>query len=122
MFYHSAAVMPHVATGRLRVLGISSARRSAVVPQAVPLAEQGMPDFDLISWFMLYAQAATPKPIVDKLRTACRSVLAGPEMTQKYAAQGIELRSMSPAEMVTFNKAELAKWAALVKSSGATAD
>ena len=122
MFYHPAAVMPHVASNRVRILGISSAKRSSVVPSAVPIAEQGYPDFDLITWFMLYAPAATPRPVLERLRAATRTALHVPEMGQKFTAQGIELMPMNGAEMVAFNKSELAKWADLVKRSGATAD
>lgn len=120
MFYHPAAVMPHVASGRLRVLGISSAKRSTVVPTAVPIAEQGYPDFDLVSWFMLYAPAACPPDVVARLRGEFAAAHSG--SAQKLSAQGIEARVMDGPAMVAFNKAELAKWSAIVKRSGATAD
>lgn len=120
MFYHPAAVMPHVASGRLRVLGISSAKRSTVVPSAVPIAEQGYPDFDLVSWFMLYAPAACPPEVVARLRGEVAAAQAG--ANPKLGAQGIEARVMDGPAMVAFNKAELAKWSAIVKRSGATAD
>jgi len=115
-------VMPHVSSGRLRILGISSARRSSVVPAAVPIAEQGYPDFDLVTWFMLYAPAAVPAQILEKLRASVATALNVPDISQKFAAQGIELRPMSGPQMTDFGRVELAKWSAIVKRSGATAD
>ena len=70
MFYHPAAVMPHVKAGKLRALGVSSAKRSAAAPDVPTIAEQGYGDFDLVAWFMLYAPAATPAPVLAKLRDA----------------------------------------------------
>ena len=120
MFYHPAAVMPHVASGRLRVLGISSTKRSTVVPTAVPIAEQGYPDFDLVSWFMPYAPASCPPEVIARLRGEATAAQAG--ANTKLSAQGIEARTMDGSVMVAFGRTELAKWSAIVKRSGATAD
>ncbi|MFD0668777.1 Bug family tripartite tricarboxylate transporter substrate binding protein [Ramlibacter sp. MAHUQ-53] len=122
MFYHPAAVLPHIRSGKLRALGVSSARRSAAAPDVPTISEQGYGDFDLVAWFMLYAHAATPAPALARLREACAQVLAQPEMVAKLGAQGLELRAMKPDELVAFNRAEIAKWAELVRRSGAQVD
>lgn len=122
MFYHPAAVMPHVKAGRLRALGLSSATKSSAAPGVVPIAQQGYPDFDLVSWFMVYAPAATPPAVLARLRAAAASAVKTPEVAEKFAGQGIETRAMSAHEMTTFNQGELSKWGAVVQRSGATAD
>ena len=122
MFYHPAAVLPHIRAGKLRALGASSAKRSAAAPDVPTLAEQGVPDFDLVAWFMLYAPASMPAAQRDTLRDATQAVLAQPEVREKLAAQGIESAAMNAAEMATFGTAEVAKWGEAVKRSGAQVD
>lgn len=122
MFYHPAAVLPHIRSGKLRALGASSAKRSAAAPDVPTLIEQGVADFDLVAWFMMYAPAATPAPVLARLREATAQVLANPEIIAKLGAQGLELRSMKADEMAGFGRAEIGKWADLVKRSGAQVD
>jgi tripartite-type tricarboxylate transporter receptor subunit TctC len=122
MFYHPAAVMPHIKSGRLRALGASGIQRSSAAPEVAPIAEQGYSDFDLVAWFMLYAPAATPAPVLARLRSAAAEALAGAEVKGKLAAQGLELRDMKPEELAEFGRVEIAKWSDLVKRSGAQID
>ena len=122
MFYHPAAVLPHIRSGKLRALGVSSAQRNAVMPELPTIMEQGYGDFDLVAWFMLYAHAATPAPALAKLREASAQVLTQPDILARLGAQGLALRAMKPDELVAFNRAEIAKWAELVRRSGAQVD
>ncbi|MDR6534654.1 tripartite tricarboxylate transporter substrate-binding protein [Variovorax soli] len=122
MFYHPAAVMPQVRAGKLRALGASGAVRSAAASDVPTLMEQGIADFDLVAWFMLYAPAATPAATLTPLRAAAATALAQPEVVAKLREQGIESRTMRTEEMQPFNKTELGKWAGLVKRSGAQVD
>jgi tripartite-type tricarboxylate transporter receptor subunit TctC len=122
MFYHPAAVMPHIKAGKLRALGVSSARRSAAAPEVPSIAEQGYGDFDLVAWFMLYAPAATPAPVLARLREAANQAMASDEVLAKLGAQGLELRSMKPDELAAFGRTEISKWSELVKRSGAQID
>ncbi len=122
MFYHPAATMPQVRAGKLRALGASSAQRSAAAPDVPTLMEQGLADFDLVAWFMLYAPAATPAPALANLRRAASAALASPEVTAKLREQGIEQRPLRAEELAGFNRTEVEKWAVLVKSSGAQVD
>ncbi|WP_427999639.1 Bug family tripartite tricarboxylate transporter substrate binding protein [Acidovorax sp.] len=122
MFYHPAAVLPHIRAGKLRALGASSAKRSAAAPDVPTLTEQGVADFDLVAWFMLYAPASMPAAQRDALRDATQAVLAQPEVREKLAAQGIESAAMNTSEMATFGTAEVAKWGEAVKRSGAQVD
>jgi len=122
MFYHPAAVLPHIKSGKLRALGASSAKRSAAAPDVPTLMEQGVPDFDLVAWFMMYAPAGTPAPVLARLREAAAQAMASPEVTSKLGAQGLELRNMKSDELVSFGRTEINKWADLVKRSGAQVD
>jgi tripartite-type tricarboxylate transporter receptor subunit TctC len=122
MFYHPAAVMPQIKAGKLRALGASGSVRSAAASDVPTLMEQGIKDFDLVAWFMLYAPAATPAATLARLRTASAAALAQPDVVARLRDQGVEQRAMKNDELVPFNKAELAKWAELVKRSGAQVD
>ena len=122
MFYHPAAVLPHIKAGKLRALGASSSKRSAAAPDVPSISEQGGGEFDLVAWFMLYAPTATPAPVLARLRDAASQVLANGEVAAKLGAQGLELRSMKPDEMASFGRTEISKWSELVKRSGAQID
>jgi tripartite-type tricarboxylate transporter receptor subunit TctC len=122
MFYHPAAVMPQIKAGKLRALGASGAVRSAAASDVPTLMEQGIADFDLVAWFMVYAPAATPPALLAQLRTASAAALAQPEVLARLRDQGIESKAMKAEELPPFNKTELAKWAGLVKRSGAQVD
>ncbi|MBC5785261.1 tripartite tricarboxylate transporter substrate binding protein [Ramlibacter sp. USB13] len=122
MFYHPAAVLPQVKAGKLRALGVSSAKRSGATPDVPTITEQGYGDFDLVAWFMLYAPAATPAPVLAKLRDAVAQAVTNPETKAKLAAQGLEVPLLKPEELAAFGRTELAKWSELVKRSGAQVD
>lgn len=122
MFYHPTAVMQHIRSGKLRVLGISSAVRSAQAPEVPTLAEQGLPGVDLVAWFMLYAPAGLPPATLERLRSAADAALAQPEVRGKLAAQGVELKAMQGEALARFTGGEITKWAELVKRSGAQVD
>ena len=122
MFYHPAATMPQIKAGKLRALGASGAVRSAAAPDVPTLMEQGLADFDLVAWFMLYAPAATPAAALAQLRGASANALADHQTMARLREQGVEQRPMRADELSPFNKVEIAKWADLVKRSGAQVD
>ena len=122
MFYHPAAVMAQIRAGKLRALGVSSAQRSATATDVPTLLEQGLKEFDLVAWFMLYAPAATPPAMLAQLRRASATALAQPELVARLRAQGVEQRALNVEELQAFNHAEIDKWAQLVKNSGAQVD
>lgn len=122
MFYHPAAVLPHIRSGKLRALGVSSAKRSAAAPEVPTLIEQGVAGFDLVAWFMLYAPSGLSAAQRDSLREAMQQVLAKPEVREKLTAQGVELADMNGEQMAAFGAAEIAKWGEAVRRSGAQID
>ncbi|MDB5896465.1 MAG: hypothetical protein JWP41_67 [Ramlibacter sp.] len=122
MFYHPAAVMPQVKAGKLRALGVSSARRTAAAPDVPTITEQGYGEFDLVAWFMLYAPAATPASVLARLRDAVAQAVGNPEVKARLTAQALEVPLLKPDELTAFGRTELAKWSDLVKRSGAQVD
>lgn len=122
MFYHPAAVLPHMKAGKLRALAASSAKRSVAAPEVATLQELGVPDFDLVAWFMVYAPAATPPAELAKLRDAMARALAQPATAAKLNELGVESRTMTAAELLPFGQAEIRRWAEAVKRSGAQVD
>ncbi|MDB5805156.1 MAG: hypothetical protein JWN73_2478 [Betaproteobacteria bacterium] len=122
MFYHIPAVMQNIKAGKLKVLAIASIKRSPAMENAVPIAEQGFTGFDMTPWWVLYAPAGTPAPVLSRLRSEFVAVNKQPEYLARLGAQGMEFRAMNPEELSAFLRAELPKWAKLVKDSGARID
>jgi tripartite-type tricarboxylate transporter receptor subunit TctC len=122
MFYHPAAVLPHLKSGKLRALGASSARRSAAAPEVAALQEQGVADFDLVAWFMVYASAATPPADVARLRDAMQRAMARPDLIARLGELGVETRALPAVELAAFGQQEIRRWAEAVRRSGAQVD
>ena len=112
--------MPHIKSGRVRALGLTSSKRSTATPDIPTIAESGLPGFEVIGWYGLGAAAKTPRPIVDKLNTAINKAL--PELKERYANIGTEIAGGSVAEYTAYLKIEHEKWARVVKISGAKAE
>lgn len=118
-FGNTLSVLPHVAFGRLRALGITSAKRSAAVPGLPTLAESGLPGFESSTWFALLGPAGTPRGIVTRLNAAIRKIGQLPEIRERIAEQGAEPMDGTPEQVDTHVRAEIAKWAKIVAASGA---
>jgi tripartite-type tricarboxylate transporter receptor subunit TctC len=111
-------VMPHINSGRLRVLGVGSAKRTSSLPDVPTIAEAGVPGYETSIWYGLFAPAGTPAAIIEQLHAATTAVLAGPELRKKFDAQGVEIRNMSSDEFGKFMVSEAAKWMKVVKEAG----
>lgn len=122
MFYHPAAVMPHIQSGKLRAIGVSSAKRTSAAPEVPAISEQVPGEFDLVAWFMAYAPAATPPAQQAKLRQAFSTALADTHVRARLQVLGVETRAMPATELVAFGPRETTKWSELVKRSGAQVD
>jgi tripartite-type tricarboxylate transporter receptor subunit TctC len=122
MFYHPAAVMQHIQAGKLRALGASGAKRSAAAPEVATLQELGVPEFDLVAWFMVYAAANTPPAEVARLREAFARAMALPSMVARLTEQGVETRAIAHNELNAFGAGEIKRWSEAVKRSGAQID
>ncbi|MEO5883545.1 MAG: tripartite tricarboxylate transporter substrate-binding protein, partial [Caldimonas sp.] len=111
--------LPLVKDGKLRALGVTSAKRSAAAPDIPTLAEQGLPGFEAVSWFAMFAPAGTPKPIVDKLQIQVKKIIQSAEVGKKLADIGLDVVGSTSEELAAYQRAEISKWAKVVKDSGA---
>lgn len=112
-------LMPMVKAGRVRAIAISSAKRLPAMPEIPTIAESGLPGFEATLWFCIVAPAGVPKPIITRLHTALVPILNSPEYRERLTAEGATGETSTPEELTAFVRAEIPKWAKVVKSSGA---
>ena len=120
MFDTSVVAGPHIESGKLRALAVSSAKRLPSMPNVPTVAESGVPglaDYEVISWQAIFAPAGTPKPIVERLHAEIGKILKEPEMQERLGKLGMQGADMTIEQIATFQKAEVAKWAAVIKSA-----
>lgn len=122
MFESGPAVIPHIRTGKLKVIAVGSQRRSPVLPNVPSVAEAGVPGFDAISWAAFLAPAGTPKTIVDKLNTELNAAMKRPAIRERLEALGADPVEMTPAETAAYFRSQIEMWGVAVKASGAKAD
>jgi tripartite-type tricarboxylate transporter receptor subunit TctC len=108
--------------GRVRAIGVTTAKRSPSLPDVPALAEQGLAGYDVSSWQAVFAPAGTPKPVVERLNAEIRRILASPEIREKLLAVASDPADMTPEQFGEFVRAETEKWARVVKASGAKVD
>ena len=114
--------LTQVRAGRLRALAITSAQRLAVAPEVPTVAEAGVPDYEATSWQGVVVPAGTPRVIVNRLHTELAKALQSPEVVERLAAEGATSGGFTPDEFARYIRSEIAKWAKVVKISGARAD
>ena len=110
--------MPQIRAGRLRPLGISSATRSAVVPEIPTVAEAGLPGFESVQWYGLLAPAQTPKDIVIRLHAEMTRILQQPDIKQRFAGDGADPVGNTPEQFARYIQTELVKWAKVAREAG----
>lgn len=110
-----ASTMPLAKAGRLRILAVSTTKRTPTLPDVPTVAESGLPRFDYTTWYGLWAPAGTPRPVLERINDELRKALASPELRERIAAQGAETAPMTVDEFTAFFRAEVAKWAPIVK-------
>ncbi|HEX9464413.1 MAG TPA: tripartite tricarboxylate transporter substrate binding protein [Alphaproteobacteria bacterium] len=118
MFATSASVLQFIESGTLRAVAVTTAERSAAVPDLPTVAESGFPDFEATTWHGLVAPAKTSPAVVEKLNQTVVAVLRETDIRQRLAGLGVEIVGDSPAEFGAYIRSESAKWAAVVKSAG----
>ena len=122
MFDAAPSLIQHVRSGKLRVLAAASAERNRLVPEAPTFAELGQPQIAVSLWYGMLAPAGTPRPVIDKLNGAIGKALASPEIVERLHAQGAEPMPGTPEAFASFMRAEMAKWAPVVKQAGIKAE
>jgi tripartite-type tricarboxylate transporter receptor subunit TctC len=116
-------VGPHIKAGKLNGLAMTGKARAPQFPEIAPMAEQGYPDFDVVTWFGIVAPAGTPDVIVKKYNAAIRAILAQADVKERLAAGGFDpVTDQTPELFAAFIKSEIAKWAPVVKASGASVE
>jgi len=114
--------MPYVKSGRLRVIAVTGTARSALLPEAPTVHESGLPGFEVTSWYGVFGPAALPKEIVIKLNADVAAILGAADLKERLAGLGAEPGSMPQDAFARYVREEIAKWAKVVKDSGATVD
>ena len=112
------STMPFVKEKRLRALAVTSAQRSAFVPDLPSMSEAGVPGYENTAWYGVLAPARTPRPVIDKLNAAIIAVIALPDVKSGFNTQSFEITTSTPEQFSTLIKTELVKWAKIVKDSG----
>jgi tripartite-type tricarboxylate transporter receptor subunit TctC len=122
MFGSAPSLLPHVRAGRIRALGISSAKRSAAVPDLPTISESGVPGFESNTFTALAAPAATPRNIVMLLNSAIAKSAQSPEISTALANQGTDTAIMTPQESGAYIRSEIVKWKKVVTAAGVQAE
>ena len=117
-----SAVMPYTASGRLRVLGITSPKRMASLPQVPTVAESGVPGYDFASWVGVLAPSSTPPALIGSINTLVVKASRTPDLVERFTRDATEVVANSPTEFRAFIQAEAKRWARVVKESGMRAD
>lgn len=122
MFDQLAVAYPLIKAGKLNALAIASAERSPIMPNLPTVAESGLPGFDVTPWFGVVAPAGTPAAVINRLNSAITAVLKQPDVEALLAKQGAQAVHTTPEAFATFIDREIARWARVVKVSGAHID
>ncbi|RZI77498.1 MAG: tripartite tricarboxylate transporter substrate binding protein [Variovorax sp.] len=120
MFDTTVVAGPHIQSGKLRAIAVTSAKRLASMPDVPTVAESGingLKDFEVVSWQAIFVPAGTPAPVVERFHTEIAKILAKPDMQEKLKGFGMEPASMTTTQVAAFQKAEVDKWAAVIKAA-----
>ena len=117
-FASVAAVLPHAQQGRLRVMGVSSIKRSVALTDTPTLSEGGLTGYDANSWYAMFAPSATPGTVINKLSGEMVKALTLADVKSRLLSQGVEPAAGGMAEFSAYLKTEIPKWAALIKAAG----
>jgi tripartite-type tricarboxylate transporter receptor subunit TctC len=112
------SAMPHIKSGKIRALGVTTLKRVQVVPEVPTIAESGVPDFETSQWFGILAPAGTPRRIVDRLYQALLRGSTSPDVKDRLTAQAVEVVNKKPEEFASVIKRELVQWAQVIKAAG----
>ena len=119
MFATTSGAMGFIASGQVRPLAVTTLRRTAALPDIATIDELAIKGFDATTWHGLVAPAGTPQDIIDKLNHATIEALHDPDVRKSLEGLGVDIAGSSPAEFAAYIKAEIPKWAAVIKASGA---
>ena len=116
------SVLPMVKANRLRALAVTSLTRTALMPELPTVAESGIPGFEVIVWYGVFAPAGTPRAIISRLNQEIGKLAAMQDIKDRLAVQGAEVMISTPEELAQRVRGDLAKWGKIVRASGIKAD
>jgi tripartite-type tricarboxylate transporter receptor subunit TctC len=122
VFIGIPAAAPHIKAGKLRALATVAPQRSSALPDVPTVAEAGLRDFEVTTWYGVLAPAGTPRPIIARLNAELVKVVHSPEVKERLAATGTEPRTSTPEEFADYIKREIAKWGDVIRKAGVKAD
>jgi tripartite-type tricarboxylate transporter receptor subunit TctC len=122
MFDTITTALPHVKSGKLRALAVTSVKRSPLAPELPTMIEAGLPGFDISAWYVMFAPANVPKDIMQRLNAEVNKAIADPEMRKTLGEQGVEFTGGTPDEADRFVKGEIERWAKIIKTRGMSAN
>lgn len=122
MFDNLTSISPHVRSGKIRGIGVSSLKRSPIFPEIPTIAESGVPGYDASTWYGALAPAKTAHAIITRLHDDFVKIMASAEIRERIAVHGYEAMTNTPQEFAAYIKAEVAKWGKVVKATGIRAD
>lgn len=121
-FGNMASTLPHVRSGKLRALGVTSAKRSASAPDLPSIAESGVPGYDATAWFAFFAPARAPAAVLNRLNADINAALPLPQIKERMLALGADANVMTPRELGVFVDGEIVKWGKVIKAAGTKVD
>jgi tripartite-type tricarboxylate transporter receptor subunit TctC len=119
-FASMGAGLPQARAGKLRALGVTSAKRSSLAPELPTVAEAGVPGYEAITWYGVLAPRATPQAVIGVLNREIVAVLGASEFRERLAALGIEPTASTPQEFANYLKADIVKWTRAIRDAGVT--
>jgi tripartite-type tricarboxylate transporter receptor subunit TctC len=120
MFDTITTALPHVKTGKLRALAVTSPRRSPLAPDVPTMIEAGLPDFDISAWYVMFAPAGTPRDVMARLNAEVNKAIADPDVRRTLGEQGVEFTGGSPEDADRFVRGEVERWRRIIKTKGMT--
>jgi tripartite-type tricarboxylate transporter receptor subunit TctC len=117
-----ASALPHMKSGKLRPLAVTTAQRTAFFPEVPTMSEGGVKGYEFSTWYGLLVPAGTPNAIVNRLNAETKRAMTAVVVKDQFTTQGLELAASSPSEFGAYLKSEVAKWGTVVKASGATTE
>ena len=118
IFASSVLALPHVRSGKIKTLATGGAKRSTILPNAPTIAEGAVPGYEASNWWGMVAPESTPAAIIQRLNSAVAEVMTLPDTQKRFAAEGAEIQTLSPADMGKLISAEMIKWARVAKEAG----
>jgi tripartite-type tricarboxylate transporter receptor subunit TctC len=117
LFDNVPNVLQHIKAGKMKVIGVSGAQRSVLLPEVPTVAEQGVPGYEVNVWFGMQVPAATPRPVVEKLNRDIVALLKDPEVVKRFRDQGVEVVASTPEQFSQLVHSEVAKWTQLIQDA-----